>query len=270
MNRPMRVFSSGSVGGRSRPQTDAPLMRLTDIGVTVQGRAILRGVTLTIRRGQLITVVGPNGGGKSTLAKVVTGLRRPTEGQLDRPRDLRVGYVPQSLTLDPTLPLTVRRLLTLTRRHDRAAVLAALARTGVAHLIDQSVHVLSGGERQRVLLARALLGRPDLLVLDEPVQGVDYAGEAALYDLIGALKSELGCAILMISHDLHLVMAATDEVLCLNGHVCCSGSPAQVTDHTEFRRLFGPRAADSYGIYRHHHDHEHDCSGEVVEATDAA
>ena len=185
-------------------------------------------------------------------------------GTVTRQPGLRIGYLPQRLPVDPVLPLTVARLMTLTVRRSRDAVRSALTETGVAHLIDAPVQALSGGEFQRVLLARALVRDPALLVLDEPVQGVDFAGEAALYELIGEIRRKRGCGILMVSHDLHVVMAATDRIICLNRHVCCDGTAETVGRHPEYIRLFGARAAQALAVYTHHHDHAHTIAGGVV------
>jgi zinc transport system ATP-binding protein len=181
---------------------------------------------------------------------------------------IRVGYVPQRLAVDRTLPLTVERLMTLVRRASRAEVEAALDETGVAHLLERPVQALSGGEFQRVLIARALLGQPDILVLDEPVQSVDFTGQVDLYRLIASLRDRHGCGVLMVSHDLHVVMRATDRVLCLAGHVCCTGAPGDVSRSPEYARLFGPLAAETLAIYAHKHDHVHGPSGEVMPAHD--
>ncbi len=227
-------------------------------------QTLLHNVSVSVRAGEIVTVIGPNGAGKSTLIKILLGLVKPDSGHLSRRDGLRIGYVPQRLPIDPVLPLTVAKLMTLTIRRSRGAIAGALAETGVGHLIDAAVQTLSGGELQRVLLARALLADPDLLVLDEPVQGVDFAGETALYQLIGALRDRRGCGVLMVSHDLHMVMAAADRVLCLNRHVCCSGTAEVVGQHPEYIRLFGARAAQALAIYTHHHDHGHGISGNVV------
>jgi zinc transport system ATP-binding protein len=235
-------------------------------GLTLRyGRqTIVDHVDLVLAAGEITTVIGPNGAGKTTLLKLLLGLIPPTSGEVRRRPGLRVGYLPQRLRIDPVLPITVGRLMTLTVNRPRPAVEAALSETGVAHLVDAAVPSLSGGELQRVLLARALLVDPDLLVLDEPVQGVDYAGEAALYELIANLRRRRGCGIVMVSHDLHVVMAATDHVLCLNRHVCCVGTAEAVGRHPEYVRLFGPRAAAALAVYTHHHDHAHAASGEIV------
>ncbi len=225
---------------------------------------LLRDVSVSVRQGEIVTVIGPNGAGKTTLLRILLGLVKPDAGTLKRRDGLRVGYLPQRLPIDPVLPLTVARLMTLTVRRSRPAIEAALAETGVAHLIDAAVQTLSGGELQRVLLARALLVDPDLLVLDEPVQGVDFAGEAALYELIGTLRHRRGCGILMVSHDLHVVMAASDRILCLNQHVCCAGTAETVGQHPEYIRMFGARAAQALAVYTHHHDHAHTIAGSVV------
>ncbi|HEV7277306.1 MAG TPA: metal ABC transporter ATP-binding protein [Devosiaceae bacterium] len=239
------------------------VVELQGAGVRREGRWLVRGVDLVVRRGEIVTLIGPNGSGKSTTAKLVTGVLRPDAGQVDRLPGLTVGYVPQQLFIDWTLPLSVRRLLTLTGNHPAAAVDVALAAVGIAHLAGASVQQLSGGEFQRALLARAMIRRPDLLVLDEPVQGVDFSGEVALYELIKQVRDETGCAVLLISHDLHVVMAETDTVVCLNGHVCCRGTPELVARSPEYLQLFGARAAATLAIYQHHHDHTHLPDGQV-------
>ena len=236
------------------------------IGVRRGGREILSGIDLTVDAAEIVTVIGPNGGGKTTLLKTVLGLLKPDRGELRLRPGLRIGYVPQKLQLDATMPITVRRLMCLNRRYRDPELVEALREAGVAHLLDTPVDSLSGGEFQRVLIARALLGRPDLLVLDEPVQGVDFSGEVALYEKIAEIRARHGCAVLLVSHDLHVVMAASDRVICLNGHVCCAGVPREVAQAPEYLRLFGARAAGAVAIYRHHHDHTHGLHGEVVEA----
>ncbi|RDE09965.1 ATP-binding cassette domain-containing protein [Pelagibacterium lacus] len=239
------------------------IVRVTGAGVRRDGRWLVRGVDMSIARGEILTLIGPNGSGKSTTVKTVLGIIRPDEGSVWRAAGLRVGYVPQKIAMDRSLPMTVARLMTLTGRHSRAAIAEALALTGIGHLEQAQVHALSGGEFQRALIARAIIGKPDLLVLDEPVQGVDFSGEVALYDLIGAIRDRTGCGVLLISHDLHVVMARTDTVICLNGHVCCQGTPDTVAASGEYAALFGPRAAQTLAIYRHEHDHAHLPDGSV-------
>ena len=247
-----------------RGAVETPLIEAQGLGVRRGGHWLVRSVDLTIRPREIVTLIGPNGSGKSTTVKALLGILETAEGKLYRRENLRIGYVPQKLSIDRTMPLTVRRLMTLTERHAPADVEAALTEVGIAHLAERSVQQLSGGEFQRALLARALIRQPQLLVLDEPVQGVDFAGEIALYELIHGIRERLGCAILMISHDLHIVMGQTDTVICLNGHVCCSGSPQAVTASPEYRALFGSRAASALAIYRHDHDHVHLADGRVV------
>jgi zinc transport system ATP-binding protein len=242
------------------------LVDVAGAGVQRDGRWLVEGVDLSIRRGEIVTMIGPNGSGKSTTAKLVTGVMKPTAGRVTRKAGLTIGYVPQKLSIDWTMPLTVNRLMTLTGRHGRDEIAAALLATGVAHLAHAEVQNLSGGEFQRALLARAMIRKPDLLVLDEPVQGVDFSGEVALYDLIGQIRDETGCGILLISHDLHVVMAATDTVICLNGHVCCRGTPELVAQSPEYLSLFGARAANALAFYQHHHDHTHLPDGRVLES----
>ena len=229
------------------------LVTLEKVAVVYGQRRVLSDISLTLKPGKILTLLGPNGAGKSTLVRVVLGLVTPTEGAIQREKNLRIGYVPQKLHLDATMPLTVSRFMRLrpgTRKQD---IMPALQRVQAGHLIDAPMQKLSGGETQRVLLARALLNQPQLLVLDEP-----------LYDLINQLRQELNCAVLMVSHDLHLVMAKTDEVLCLNQHICCSGTPEVVSMHPEFISMFGPRGAEQLGIYRHQHNHRHDLQGRIV------
>lgn len=243
-----------------------PLVAMQNISVTRGGKTLVQGVNLTIGRGQIVTLIGPNGSGKSTTAKVATGVLAPSEGQVVRQPGLKIGYVPQKLVIDWTLPLTVERLMCLTGKYSSQDINETLEIVGVKHLAKAAVQNLSGGEFQRVLMARAIIRKPDLLVLDEPVQGVDFAGEMALYDLILRIRDTTQCGILMISHDLHVVMAQTDIVVCLNGHVCCTGSPEAVAESPEYMQLFGGRAANTLAIYHHDHDHEHLPDGRVRHA----
>lgn len=241
-----------------------PLIEGRDLTLSFGHERVLDRVSLSIHSGEIMTLIGPNGAGKSTLVKTLLGLQKPDTGEVIRKPGLRVGYVPQKLAIDRVLPMTVKRFLTLTRSVPRSHCEKVLAQVGASHVMDAQMSGLSGGETQRVMLARTLLLRPELLVLDEPTQGVDVSGQAELYRLIDDIRRELDCAVLMISHDLHLVMAKTDQVVCFNRHVCCSGIPETVRQHPEYRSLFGAREADAIGIYTHAHDHEHDLSGHVV------
>ena len=245
-----------------------PLIDMRGVGVFRSGRWLVRGVDLVIRPGEIVTLIGPNGSGKTTTAKTAVGILKPDAGRIERARDLVVGYVPQKLSVDRSLPMSVARMMTLTARVGADAIAAALKKVGIAHLAKAQVHDLSGGEFQRALLARAMLRRPRLLVLDEPVQGVDFSGEIALYELISELRDSEGCAVLLISHDLHVVMAKTDRVICLNGHVCCEGSPRSVAASPAYRQLFGDRAAEALAVYRHDHDHTHLPGGEIAYSGD--
>ena len=240
-----------------------PLVRVQNLRVSLQGQVVLQDISFDIQEREIVTVIGPNGAGKTTLIRALLGLQRPDQGLLLRKPGLNVGYMPQRLHIDPTLPLTVDRFLTLTRRKI-GPLSDILDLTGIRHLCKKPVQSVSGGELQRVLLARTLLQRPDLLVLDEPAQGVDVNGQVELYRLIRKLRDDLGCAVLMVSHDLHLVMAATDRVLCLNRHICCSGLPEQVSNDPAYRALFGKTAAETLAVYHHHHDHQHNLHGDVV------
>lgn len=243
------------------------LISAKGLSIRYAGQQVLEHIDASVHEGEIVTVIGPNGSGKTTLVKAVLGLIEPDEGDVERRAGLTVGYMPQKISIDPVLPLSVSRLMTLTHSAPSERIGAALAETGVEHLAGKSVHGLSGGEFQRVMLARCLLRDPDLLVLDEPVQGVDFRGEAELYELIGRIRDTHRCGVLMVSHDLHLVMASTDRVLCLNRHICCEGEPEAVSRHPEYRRLFGGGAADAFAVYRHHHDHSHGIDGEVASAT---
>ena len=233
------------------------LVSLDNAGVFMSDKWLVRGVSLDVRRGEIVTLIGPNGSGKSTTAKMALGVVNPSEGSAQCRRDIRVSYVPQKLAVDWTMPLTVTRFMALSRAANENEVQRALSSTGIEHLKNAQVRNLSGGEFQRVLLARAMVNKPELLVLDEPVQGVDFNGEIALYRLIEEIRGELNCGIILISHDLHVVMSSTNKVICLNGHVCCSGSPEAVASAPEFRTLFGDRAANELAFYKHNHDHEH-------------
>ncbi|MFL0690567.1 MAG: ATP-binding cassette domain-containing protein [Agrobacterium tumefaciens] len=244
----------------------APMVSLSSAGVYRNGRWLVRGVDFSVRPGEIVTLIGPNGSGKSTSAKMAIGVLKADEGRVERKPGLRVGYVPQRLSVDWTMPLTVRRLMTLTSPLSNTEVEEALEAVGIAHLAGAEVQHLSGGEFQRALLARAMARKPDILVLDEPVQGVDFSGEIALYDLITSIRNSTGCGILLISHDLHVVMAETDTVICLNGHVCCRGTPAAVSQSPEYMRLFGAKAAQTLAVYSHDHDHTHLPDGRVLHA----
>jgi len=243
--------------------TPETLLKAQQLGVSRGGRDILTGADLTLKAGEIVTLIGPNGAGKTTLVRCVLGLIKPTRGQLWRRSGLRIGYMPQKLHIDPSLPLTVRRFLTLGGR-PRVPLEPVLAQTGIEALSETAMSHLSGGETQRVLLARALLRDPDLLVLDEPVQGVDLSGQEALYQLINDIRRERQCGVLLVSHDLHLVMATTDTVVCLNQHVCCSGHPEHVSNDPAYLALFGERARPVVAPYTHHHDHRHDDRGNVI------
>ena len=245
------------------PAADAPLIAAEGVTLALGGRRVLDRVDLAVPPRDIVTLIGPNGAGKTTLIRVLLALTPPDAGRIHRRPGLAVGYVPQHVERDPVLPLDADRFLALAGPSTAARRRAALEEVGAAHVAHHPFHALSGGELQRVLLARALLRDPDLLVLDEPVRGVDVGGQIALYDLIDGIRKARGCGVLMVSHDLHLVMAATDEVVCLNTHVCCAGRPEAVTRHPEYQALFGS-AAERLAVYVHHHDHSHALAGEVL------
>jgi len=226
------------------------------------GRDIISGVNLDVLPGEIVTLIGPNGAGKTTLVRLVLGIEKPDRGRIIRPASTRIGYVPQRFEVDAAIPMTVEGFLSLGGSASAKEIADALDEVGARRTEHQQLSKLSGGETQRVLIARALLRRPSLLILDEPASGVDFAGEAELYELVSKLRDERHLGILLVSHDLHVVMAKSDRVICLNGHVCCSGEPEHVTQHSEYARIFGPKGASSLSVYRHHHDHAHDLTGE--------
>jgi len=238
------------------------LVKLKNAGYQQNDKWLVKGVSLEVEKGKIVTLIGPNGSGKSTTAKIALGIYKKFDGEVEKYTN-KIGYVPQKVSIDWTLPLRVRDFMVLTEDLKEDAIDEALSLTGVVHLKHKNLGNLSGGEFQRVLLARAISKKPELLVLDEPVQGVDFTGEIALYELIKKISEELNCGILLISHDLHTVMSATDHVVCLNGHVCCSGSPSDVAKNNEYKALFGEQAAQTLSIYEHKHDHVHSHEGEI-------
>ena len=238
------------------------LVRLKDAGYQQNDKWLVKGVSLEVEKGKIVTLIGPNGSGKSTTAKIALGIYKKIDGEVEKYTS-KIGYVPQKISIDWTLPLRVYDFLTLTENLKDETIDEALSLTGVIHLKNKNLGNLSGGEFQRVLLARAISKKPEFLVLDEPVQGVDFTGEIALYELIKKISDELNCGILLISHDLHTVMSATDHVVCLNGHVCCSGSPIDVAKNNEYKALFGEQASQILSRYEHKHDHVHTNDGNI-------
>ncbi|WP_371170813.1 metal ABC transporter ATP-binding protein [Aliiroseovarius sp. 2305UL8-7] len=232
------------------------LITARGISVFYGRRRVLEDVNFSIQPGEIVTIVGPNGSGKSTLLRALLGMV-PVSGTLERRAGLTVGYVPQKLALGRGLPMPVSSFLNLPVSHSQPDRTAMLRRVGVPDIEDQQIADLSGGQLQRVVLARALLTDPDILVLDEPTQGLDQMGEASFYQLIATVRQETGVAVLMVSHDLHVVMSASDRVICLNGHVCCEGTPHVVRDAPEYRALFGHGTQGALALYQHAHDHNH-------------
>ena len=241
------------------------LLQAQNVSLSIDGRQILHNISLQIDERQIVTLIGPNGAGKTTLVKIVLGLLSPTEGRVHTRKKLRVGYMPQRLHIDNSMPISVQKFLQLAVRAKPELIEQVLSEVKASHLLHSQIHSLSGGELQRVLLARALIQEPELLVLDEPVQGVDINGQAELYALISSIRDKHQCGILMVSHDLHLVMSSTDEVICLNQHVCCHGHPEQVSNDPAYLELFGKQQAASLAVYAHHHNHSHSLDGEVID-----
>ena len=238
------------------------LLKVDNVGISVNGKSLVRGVSLEVKKGEIVTLIGPNGSGKSTTAKIALGIYKKIDGKVKTYTN-KIGYVPQKISIDWTLPIRVLDFMTLTEELTQDQINSALNMTGVEHLKNKSLSNLSGGEFQRVLIARAISKQPELLVLDEPVQGVDFKGEIALYKLIKEISEKMKCGILLISHDLHVVMSATDFVVCLNGHVCCSGTPHVVVKDNKYKELFGDRASNILSLYEHKHDHTHSQDGTI-------
>ena len=238
------------------------LVKLNNAGYQHNNKWLVKGVSLNVEKGKIVTLIGPNGSGKSTTAKIALGIYKKIDGEVEKYTN-KVGYVPQKISIDWTLPIRVSDFMVLTDNIKDEAIDEALSLTGVIHLKNKNLGNLSGGEFQRVLLARAISKKPELLVLDEPVQGVDFNGEIALYNLIKEISVNLNCGILLISHDMHFVMSTTDHVICLNGHICCSGSPSNVVKNPEYIKLFGEHNSETLSYYQHQHDHSHNHDGSI-------
>lgn len=265
----MSITISQPADAMNASASPTALLEVNGVNLNLRGKPILQDIALSLEQGHILTVIGLNGSGKTTLLKVILGLIKPDQGRIWLRPGSRIGYMPQRLSVDETLPMTVQRFMQLGGHKTRGKaglhkIQAALAETGAEHVLGTPLQALSGGELQRVLLARALLREPDLLVLDEPVQAVDVAGQYELYDLISTIRDRHHCGILLVSHDLHLVLPTSDQVICMNHHICCAGTPEHVTQHPAFRQLFGQERARHMAIYRHHHDHQHDHHGTVV------
>ncbi|SET19912.1 zinc ABC transporter ATP-binding protein ZnuC [Thorsellia anophelis] len=239
------------------------LLVLDKVSYQTNDKLILKNISLSLERKKILTLLGPNGAGKSTLVKLVLGLLQPSSGKIKFNGKVRIGFVPQKINPNKSLPIKVKGFLKLSPGASSEKINLLLTKIGISYLAEQDLHKLSGGEMQRVLLVRALLNSPDLLVLDEPMQGVDVTGQAELYSLLKVLRIELNCAILLVSHDLHLVMAQTDYVLCLNQHICCHGTPEVVSAHPEYLSMFGIQSVDHLAIYKHSHDHCHELDGHI-------
>ena len=238
------------------------LVKLENASVEKNKKILVKHISLEVKQGEIVTLIGPNGSGKTTTAKMALGINKNFEGSVQRYTN-NIGYVPQKVMIDWTLPIRVNDFMQLTSKINPEEINEALIFTGVDHLKNKNLNELSGGEFQRVLIARAIAKKPELLVLDEPVQGVDFKGEISLYELIRSISEKTNCGILLISHDLHVVMSATDYVVCLNGHICCSGTPKKVANSDQYRELFGDRASTMLSIYEHNHDHSHSTDGTI-------
>ncbi len=234
------------------------LITVQNLSITYGAKTVLKQVDLLVRPGEVVTIVGPNGSGKTSLFRAIIDAKQPKTGTVKLKPGLKIGYVPQRLSIDPTFPITVDRFLSLAVSTNNNSHLHPLQILGIKHLSKYQLSDLSGGQFQRVLLARALINKPDILLLDEPTQGLDQSGVALFYRQIESVRQDIRCAVLMISHDLHVVMATSDRVICLNGHVCCAGTPSSVASDPEYQALFGAEAREALALYRHEHDHDHD------------
>ncbi len=234
-----------------------PFIEANSISVSFGGNTILDNISMVVVPGEIVTIVGPNGSGKTTLLRALTGAVRLSSGTVKRRDNLCIGYVPQKLSVDKTMPMTIGRFLSLSAKSTPEERRSALADTGIEDLENKQLSTLSGGQFQRALLARAILRKPDLLALDEPTQGLDQPATVTFYHLIERVREQTGCGVLMVSHDLHVVMSASDRVLCVNGHICCEGTPTVVSEAPEYRALFGTGTAGALALYQHHHDHTH-------------
>ena len=234
------------------------LITVENLSVKYGTNFVLKKINLEIKSGEIVTIVGPNGSGKTSLLKAIIGAVQPADGKITIKSKLKIGYIPQRLNFDTTLPITVERFMTLTEKVDKSTYKSALETAGVPEILRSQMSSLSGGQFQRVLLARALLGAPEILILDEATQGLDQPGSAAFYRQIEQVRQNTGCAVLMISHDLHVVMSTSDRVVCLNGHVCCEGTPSAIVSTPEYQELFGAGTEGALALYRHDHDHVHE------------
>lgn len=251
---------------RARPEESMQpeiLIDLRNISVIRGNETILDDIRLSVARNEIVTLIGPNGAGKSCLVKIALGLMQPDRGSIITSPDVRVGYVPQSVNIDRSVPVNVTRFLQLSGIREKRRLDEALELVGGEQLKKKPLQDISGGELRRVLLARAILKSPDLLILDEPTAGVDISGQTSLYALIQTVRDQTRCGVLLVSHNLHIVLAATDKVFCLNRHICCSGTPEDVQKHPEVVSLFGQENAATLGVYRHLHDHEHNLHGDI-------
>jgi len=245
--------------------SNALLLEASGLSIYRQGRTLVDNASLRLEAGKVVSLIGPNGAGKTTLIRALMGLLKIDKGQIESCQGLQIGYMPQKLNLDASLPISVKGFLSLNQSSASDHFQHCAASCDVECIFERPMQSLSGGELQRVLLCRALLKKPQLLILDEPAQGLDVNGQAELYQLITQLRDELNCGVLMVSHDLHFVMAATDEVICLNQHICCHGHPEKVSAHPEYLKLFGQNQAANVALYTHHHDHQHGVHGELIE-----
>ncbi len=236
------------------------ILNVNNIVKKFRNKKVLDEISFSIHEGEIVTIIGPNGGGKSTLAKIISGVVKQDSGTISFGKNINIGYMPQKLSINSSLPLDVEYFLRLqinTKVSDDE-LYTIVKQVGIQNILKNSMHEVSGGENQRIMLARALLGKPNLLILDEPEQNVDVNGQAEIYSLLNELNKKQNIAILLISHDLHFVMRSSHHVICLNHHICCEGMPNKLRLDKRYIDLFGSEFADNLAIYPHHHDHKHD------------
>lgn len=234
------------------------LIHAKNLSVIHDGKAILDRVNLTISERDFITIVGPNGSGKSMFLKCLIGVKKASSGSVEKQKDIQIAYAPQDFVAENTFPINVKKFLSINNKLSTEEINSVATETNISDLLNRQVHSLSGGERQRVLLGRALAKKPNLLILDEPAQNLDINGQHAFYALIEKIYQSSNISILMVSHELHLVMACSNKVVCLYHHICCSGTPLSVVRDPEFVKIFGTEMANRMAIYHHDHDHTHD------------
>jgi len=232
-------------------KTANALISAHNISVVKNEKAILKNIDIEINKNDFLTIIGPNGAGKTMLLKCLMEFYKPDSGKIIKKPNLKIGYMPQSINIINTMPLSVQNFITVRKKFDEVSFKKVVSETQTEKIIDKQLSVLSGGEMQRVLLARSLLNNPELLILDEPAQNLDVSGQIYFYNLLQSIYLKRGLSVLMVSHDLHLVMVSTKKVICLSNHICCYGKPQHITKDPEFISMFGKDMANIMAVYQH-------------------